>query len=69
MPIATVRGVRNQTYDRIYGMCGVAGYSVDGASGLQRTLAAQALLAGIAERGSDAVGYAVRTVDGQLEIV
>jgi glucosamine 6-phosphate synthetase-like amidotransferase/phosphosugar isomerase protein len=50
-------------------MCGVAGYSVDAASGLNRTLAAQALLAGIAERGSDAVGYAVRTPDGPLEIV
>jgi glucosamine 6-phosphate synthetase-like amidotransferase/phosphosugar isomerase protein len=50
-------------------MCGVAGYSVDTASGLKRTLAAQALLAGIAERGSDAVGYAVRTPDGPLEIV
>jgi glucosamine 6-phosphate synthetase-like amidotransferase/phosphosugar isomerase protein len=50
-------------------MCGVAGYSVDAASGLNRTLAAQALLAGIAERGSDAVGYAVRTAEGPLEIV
>ena len=27
---------------------------------MQRTLAAQALLAGIAERGADAVGYAHR---------
>jgi glucosamine 6-phosphate synthetase-like amidotransferase/phosphosugar isomerase protein len=50
-------------------MCGVAGYSVDAGSGLNRTLAAQALLAGIAERGSDAVGYAVRAADGPLEIV
>jgi glucosamine 6-phosphate synthetase-like amidotransferase/phosphosugar isomerase protein len=50
-------------------MCGVAGYSVDAASGLNRTLAAQALLAGIAERGSDAVGYAMRTADGPLEVV
>src|SRR3954449_4644002 len=63
------RGVRSQTYDRICGMCGVAGYSVDAASGLKRTLAAQALLAGIAERGADAVGYAVRSVEGPLEIV
>lgn len=42
-------------------MCGIAGYSVDLASGIDRTLAAQALLAGIAERGADAVGYAHRT--------
>ncbi len=41
-------------------MCGIAGYSLDADSGLDRTLAAQALLAGIAERGADAVGYAYR---------
>ena len=41
-------------------MCGIAGYSVGGASETSRTLAAQALLAGIAERGADAVGYAFR---------
>jgi glucosamine 6-phosphate synthetase-like amidotransferase/phosphosugar isomerase protein len=39
-------------------MCGIAGYSVDPGAGIARTLAAQALLAGIAERGRDAVGYA-----------
>jgi glucosamine 6-phosphate synthetase-like amidotransferase/phosphosugar isomerase protein len=39
-------------------MCGIAGYSLDADSGVDRTLAAQALLAGIAERGADAVGYA-----------
>jgi glucosamine 6-phosphate synthetase-like amidotransferase/phosphosugar isomerase protein len=49
-------------------VCGVAGYSVDARSGLSRTLAAQALLAGIAERGSDAVGYAVRERDGSLSV-
>src|ERR671936_49813 len=42
-------------------MCGVAGYSLSESSKLDRTLAAQALLAGIAERGADAVGYAHRT--------
>jgi glucosamine 6-phosphate synthetase-like amidotransferase/phosphosugar isomerase protein len=42
-------------------MCGVAGYSLAESSTLDRTLAAQALLAGIAERGADAVGYAHRT--------
>ena len=41
-------------------MCGIAGYSLDADSVLDRTLAAQALLAGIAERGADAVGYAYR---------
>jgi glucosamine 6-phosphate synthetase-like amidotransferase/phosphosugar isomerase protein len=41
-------------------MCGIAGYSVSPQSSVHRTLAAQALLAGIAERGADAVGYAHR---------
>ena len=54
--------------DRIRSMCGIAGYSLDADSGVDRTLAAQALLAGIAERGADAVGYAHRgagpAVDG-----
>src|SRR4051794_31825295 len=42
-------------------MCGIAGYSLSPDSSVERTLAAQALLAGIAERGADAVGYAYRT--------
>src|SRR5687768_4116313 len=41
-------------------MCGIAGYSLSDATRVDRTLAAQALLAGIAERGADAVGYAWR---------
>ena len=41
-------------------MCGIAGYSLEPDSSVDRTLAAQALLAGIAERGADAVGYAHR---------
>jgi len=41
-------------------MCGIAGYSLDARSALERTLAAQSLLAAIAERGADAVGYAYR---------
>src|SRR5207244_2410962 len=41
-------------------MCGIAGYSLSLWSGVDRTLAAQALLAGIADRGADAVGYAYR---------
>src|SRR5918997_233309 len=45
---------------RIKTMCGIAGYSLEPGAGIARTLAAQALLAGIAERGADAVGYAHR---------
>ena len=41
-------------------MCGIAGYSLRSRSSIGRTLAAQALLAAIAERGADAVGYAYR---------
>jgi glucosamine 6-phosphate synthetase-like amidotransferase/phosphosugar isomerase protein len=41
-------------------MCGIAGYSLSSTSSVDRTLAAQSLLAGIAERGADAVGYAHR---------
>jgi glucosamine 6-phosphate synthetase-like amidotransferase/phosphosugar isomerase protein len=41
-------------------MCGIAGYSLSQRSSVDRTLAAQALLAGIADRGADAVGYAYR---------
>jgi glucosamine 6-phosphate synthetase-like amidotransferase/phosphosugar isomerase protein len=42
-------------------MCGIAGYSLSTDSSVDRTLAAQALLAGIADRGADAVGYAYRS--------
>src|SRR3954471_20367648 len=49
-------------------MCGIAGYSLSGSSIVERTLAAQALLAGIAERGADAVGYAHRCPGGAVEI-
>ena len=42
-------------------MCGIAGYSLSASSEVDRTFAAQALLAGIAERGADAVGYAYRS--------
>jgi glutamine phosphoribosylpyrophosphate amidotransferase len=41
-------------------MCGIAGYSLDPRSSVERTLLAQSLLAAIAERGADAVGYAFR---------
>jgi glucosamine 6-phosphate synthetase-like amidotransferase/phosphosugar isomerase protein len=49
-------------------MCGIAGYSLSGSTTVERTLAAQALLAGIAERGADAVGYAHRCPGGPVEI-
>ena len=42
-------------------MCGIAGFSLSSESSVDRTLAAQALLAGISERGADAVGYAHRS--------
>jgi glucosamine 6-phosphate synthetase-like amidotransferase/phosphosugar isomerase protein len=48
-------------------MCGIAGYSFHRASRIDRTLAAQALLAGIAERGADAAGYAYRG-EGALSV-
>src|SRR5919108_5676991 len=41
-------------------MCGIAGYSLRSDCAVDRTLAGQALLAGIAERGADAAGYAYR---------
>jgi glucosamine 6-phosphate synthetase-like amidotransferase/phosphosugar isomerase protein len=41
-------------------MCGIAGFSLSPTSEVERTLAAQSLLAAIAERGADAVGYAYR---------
>jgi glucosamine 6-phosphate synthetase-like amidotransferase/phosphosugar isomerase protein len=41
-------------------VCGIAGYSLSDESRVDRTLTAQALLAAIADRGSDAVGYCYR---------
>ena len=49
-------------------MCGIAGYSLSPDSRVDRTLAAQALLAGIAERGADAVGYGWRGENGAVEV-
>jgi glucosamine 6-phosphate synthetase-like amidotransferase/phosphosugar isomerase protein len=49
-------------------MSGIAGYSLSPDSSLERTLAAQALLAGIAERGADAVGFAYRAPDGSVDV-
>ena len=49
-------------------MCGIAGYSLSASSSVDRTLAAQSLLAGIAERGADAVGYAHRVPNGPVDV-
>ena len=49
-------------------MCGIAGYSLSPDSPAERTLAAQALLAGISERGADAVGYAYRAGDETIGV-
>ncbi len=49
-------------------MCGIAGYSLDPESDVERTLAAQALLAAIAERGADAVGYAHRGAGREITV-
>ena len=51
-----------------HAMCGIAGYSLSVESGVDRTLAAQSLLAGIAERGADAVGYAHRSEGGRIAV-
>jgi glucosamine 6-phosphate synthetase-like amidotransferase/phosphosugar isomerase protein len=50
-------------------MCGIAGYSLSARSAVDRTLAAQSLLAGIAERGADAVGYAYRSPGDAYPVV
>jgi glucosamine 6-phosphate synthetase-like amidotransferase/phosphosugar isomerase protein len=50
-------------------MCGIAGYSLSHHSSVDRTLAGQALLAGIAERGADAAGYAFRGVGARVNVV
>ena len=49
-------------------MCGIAGYSLSSDSRLDQTVAARALLAGIAERGADAVGYAYRTTTPDVAV-
>jgi len=49
-------------------MCGIAGYSLTPECVIDRTLAAQALLTGIAERGADATGYAYRAPGEGVDI-
>jgi glucosamine--fructose-6-phosphate aminotransferase (isomerizing) len=49
-------------------LCGIAGYSLDSESRVDRVVAARALLAGIAERGADAVGYAYRGREARIAV-
>jgi len=49
-------------------LCGIAGYSLAAESRVERTVAARALLAGIAERGADAVGYAYRSPGSEIAV-
>src|ERR1700693_5488894 len=50
-------------------MCGMPGYSLSTRSAVDRTLAAQSRLAGIAERDADAVGYAYRGPEDAYPVV
>ena len=49
-------------------MCGIAGYSLTPESTVDRTVMARALLAGIAERGADAAGFAYRDKDSSVTV-
>src|SRR6476620_4481955 len=49
-------------------MCGIAGYSLAPESIVDRTVMARALLAGIAERGADAAGFAYRGKDSSVTV-
>ena len=49
-------------------MCGIAGFSLTSRSRVPRTAAAQVLLAGIAERGADAAGYAHRGTSSAVHV-
>jgi glutamine---fructose-6-phosphate transaminase (isomerizing) len=49
-------------------MCGIAGYSLSPDAAVDRRLAARALLAGIAERGADAAGFAHRAGSGPVSV-
>jgi glucosamine--fructose-6-phosphate aminotransferase (isomerizing) len=49
-------------------MCGIAGFSIAPGVGLERTALARLLLAGIAERGTDATGYGYHAADGSVRV-
>ncbi len=67
MSASVTRNRRGRGYDSLC-MCGIAGYSLGPRSRVDTTRAAQALLAGIAERGADAVGYAYALSDGRVSV-
>jgi glutamine phosphoribosylpyrophosphate amidotransferase len=50
-------------------MCGIAGFSLDPDLDLDRSAMGRILLAGLAERGQDATGYAYRAQDGGVHVV
>ena len=49
-------------------MCGIAGLSVAPGVEIDATATARLLLAGLAERGQDATGYAFHREDGRVEV-
>ena len=49
-------------------MCGIAGFTIAPGIDLERTALARLLLAGIAERGTDATGYGYHRPDGSVEV-
>jgi len=49
-------------------MCGIAGFSLTARSSVPRTAAARILLAGIAERGADAAGFAYRNGSAEAHV-
>jgi glucosamine 6-phosphate synthetase-like amidotransferase/phosphosugar isomerase protein len=49
-------------------MCGIAGFTIAPGIGLDRTPLARLLLAGIAERGTDATGYGYHRPDGSVAV-
>jgi glucosamine 6-phosphate synthetase-like amidotransferase/phosphosugar isomerase protein len=49
-------------------MCGIAGFTIAPGVALERTALARLLLAGIAERGTDATGYGYHAADGSVEV-
>jgi glucosamine 6-phosphate synthetase-like amidotransferase/phosphosugar isomerase protein len=50
-------------------MCGIAGFSVANVAGFDGTAVARLLVAGIAERGRDATGFAYHGPDGRVHVV
>lgn len=49
-------------------MCGIAGFTIAPGVAVERTALARLLLAGIAERGTDATGYGYHRLDGTVAV-